>query len=128
MGAFIGYGDRGVWANNRERDAFLDWFASHRCSLHDARWEYCKSPAQRYTGRCLNLEDLIETGQRLGLTREEYLDAEREYWPHLAQLLSIIEAITTGDWKLEVDNPETMKWRREEEPELDVYVRLGLLD
>ena len=43
MGAFIGYGHTGVWANNRERDAFLDWFAANRCEPNDARWEYCKS-------------------------------------------------------------------------------------
>jgi hypothetical protein len=41
MGAFIGYGDIGVWASNSERDAFLDWFAKNRCAFGDARWEYC---------------------------------------------------------------------------------------
>ncbi len=78
MGAFTGYGDVGVWANNGERDSFLDWFAKHRCTPGDARWEYCKSGAQRWTGRCIDLGDLIPSGHPLGLTEEEYDRAASE--------------------------------------------------
>ena len=96
MGAFLGYGDVGVWATNRERDALLDWFADNRCSRHDARWEYCKSEAQRWMGRCIDLDELIPYGEPLRLTDEEYTKASTDYWPHLAQLLRILDAISQG--------------------------------
>ncbi len=113
MGAFIGYGHIGVWASNRERDAFLDWFAEHRCAPRDSRWEYCKSGAQRWTGRCIELEDLIPVGQPLGLTGEEYSRAAVEFWPHIAQLLGIIESITRGEWQIRVNSRAAINWRRD---------------
>lgn len=112
MGAFIGYGDVGVWANNRERDAFLDWFAENRCSPGDSRWEYCKSDAQRWTGRCIDLDELLPRGQLLGLTLDEYSQAALTYWPHVAQLLGIIGTISRGDWQIRVDSRAAVDWRR----------------
>lgn len=112
MGAFIGYGEVGVWASNGERDAFLDWFAEHRCLPGDSRWEYCKSGAQRWTGRCIDLEDLMPAGQPLGLTEEEYSRAAAEFWPHVAQLLGIIETITRGEWQIRVNSRASIDWRR----------------
>jgi hypothetical protein len=111
MGAFIGYGDIGVWASNGERDAFLDWFAENRCSHGDSRWEYCKSDAQRWSGRCIDLEDLIPTGEQLGFTEAEYSRAAVEFWPHVAQLLNIVEAITRGEWLIRVDSRVSIDWR-----------------
>ena len=72
MGAFIGYGEIGVWVSNRERDAFLDWFAAHRCAPHDARWDYCRSEAQRWSGCCLELGDLIPRGEVFVVSDTEY--------------------------------------------------------
>jgi hypothetical protein len=112
MGAFIGYGDVGVWANNRERDAFLDWFADNRCAPGDSRWQYCKSEAQRWTGRCIDLENLIPKGEQLGLTGEEYSQAAVTFWPHVAQLLGIIDSITRGEWLICVDSNAAVNWRR----------------
>lgn len=114
MGAFIGYGDVGVWASNRERDAFLDWFADNRCSPGDSRWKYCKSEAQRWTGRCIDLEDLLPRGQFLGLIPDEHAQAAVAYWPHVAQLLGIIELITRGEWQFRVDSRAAVDWRRDE--------------
>ena len=111
MGAFIGYGDVGVWANNRERDAFLDWFAENRCVQGDARWDYCKSEAQRWTGRCIDLEDLIPQGDPLGLTDEEFARAAQQFWPNVASLLQILDALTRGEWTLRVDSPDARNWR-----------------
>jgi hypothetical protein len=113
MGAFIGYGDVGVWANNGERNAFLDWFAEHRCTPGDTRWEYCKSGAQRWTGCCIDLEDIIPPGQALGLTEAEYDRAAAEFWPHVAQLLGIIESITRGEWQIRVNSRASIDWRRD---------------
>ena len=113
MGAFIGYGDVRVWANNGERNAFLDWFAEHRCTLGDARWEYCKSGEQRWTGRCIDLEDLIPSSQPLGLTEEEYGRAVTKFWPHVARLLCIVESITRGEWQIRVDSRASIDWRRD---------------
>src|SRR5712672_1018716 len=59
MGAFLGYNDVGVWASNRERDAFLDWFAEHRCANGDARWQFCKSEGNRWMGCGVELSELI---------------------------------------------------------------------
>ena len=113
MGAFIGYGDVGVWANNGERDTFLDWFAAHRCNQGDARWEYCKSDAQRWSGRGIDLADLIPKGEILEITADEYALAAAEYWPDFARLLGIIESITRGDWHLRVDMKASNDWRRD---------------
>ena len=114
MGAFIGYGDVGVWASNGERDAFLDWFADNRCSPGDARREYCKSRAQRWSGRCIDLADLLPLGQRLELTPEESALAAERFWPHFGQLLGIIDAITRHEWHLRVDSRAAVDWRRAE--------------
>jgi hypothetical protein len=69
MGAFIGFGEIGVWANNRERDAFLDWFAEHRCCAGDSRWQYCKSDGSRWTGCGVELSVLIANGEELASRR-----------------------------------------------------------
>ena len=109
MSAFIGYGDVvGVWASNAERDAFLDWFADNRCSPGDARREYCKSGAQRWSGRCIDLADLLPLGQRLELTLGS------RFWPHVGQLLGIIDAITRDEWHLRVDSRAAVDWRSAE--------------
>jgi hypothetical protein len=112
MGAFIGYGDVGVWANNRERDAFLDWFADNRCIPGDSRWEFCKFDGNRWTGCGIDLEDLIPVGQHLELTGEEYSQAEVTFWPPVAQLLGIIDSITRGEWQIRVDSKVAVNWRR----------------
>lgn len=112
MGAFIGYGDKGVWASNRERDAFLDWFAAHRCNKHDERWEYCKSPAQRWMGRCIELDEIIPRGEVLEVSDAERIAVATEYWPHVAQLLSIIGQITRGEWGHSLRSQEAVDWRK----------------
>lgn len=111
MGAFIGYDDTGVWANNRERDAFLDWYAAYRCKPHDERWEYCKSEAQRWSGRCIQLDELIPRGELFEVSDTERTAAATEFWPHLAQLLGIISQITRGEWHHSVSSRESIDWR-----------------
>ena len=112
MSAFLWYGDVGVWASNSERDAFLDWFAEHRCTCGDARWEYCKSGAQRWMGRCIDLDELLTSGERLGVTDEEYRRAADEYGPHVAQLLRVVDKITRGEGVIRIDSHEAMSWRK----------------
>ena len=113
MGAFIGYGEVGVWASNAERNAFLDWFADNRCALGDARWNYCRSEAQRWTGRCIELAELIPTGELLNVTGDEYSKAAVTFWPHVAQLLGIIHSITRGEWPVRIDSRAAIDWRRD---------------
>lgn len=114
MGAFIGYGDVGVWASNAERDTFLDWFAVHRCIEGDERWEYCKSDSQRWTGRCIDLEDcLIPRGVVLEISSDEYNEAASQFWPDFARLLGIIETITRGEWQIHVGSKAANRWRRD---------------
>ena len=115
MGAFIGNGQVGVWASNRERDAFLDWFADHRCGAGDSRSEFCRSEANRWTGCGINLRELIPDHEIFSITSEEYDDAAAAYWPHVAQLLGIIESISRGEWKIRVDNKAAVDWRRPEQ-------------
>ena len=98
MGAFIGYDQVGVWTNNSGRDAFLDWFAAHRCQPHDERWEYCMSEGNRWPGCCIQLEDLVPRGEVLTVTEAEIAEAAVSFWPHVAQLLSIISQVTRGEW------------------------------
>ena len=112
MGAFIGYGNVGVWASDRERDAFLDWFADNRCAPGDARWEYCKSEGNRKTACGINLGDLLPEGTLLTLTAEEYEQAAIAFWPHVTQLLGIIETITRGEWLIRIDSRAAVNWRR----------------
>ena len=111
MGAFIGYEDTGVWASNRERDAFLDWFAAHRCQPGDERWVYCKSEAQRWTGRCIELGELIPRGEVLDISDAERIDAITELGPHTARLLGILSEITYGKWHHSVGSKEAVDWR-----------------
>lgn len=110
MGVFIGYGDVGVWASNRERDAFLDWFADNRYALDDPRRHYCQSEAQQWMGYCIDLEDLIPRGEHLGLTGEEYSAAAVNFRPDVAQLLGIIDSITRGEWLIRIDMEASCKW------------------
>lgn len=112
MTAFIGVGDVGVWTSNRERDAFLDWFAEHRCSPGDPRWERCTSDAHRWPGCGIELSDLLPAGHHLALTGDEYLRAAENYWPAVAQLLGIIDSITQGEWQLLGDSNAAQQWRR----------------
>ena len=114
MGAFIGYGDTGVWANNRERDAFLDWFAAHRCTPHDERWEYCKSEAQRWTGCCIDLDELIPRGQLFEVSDTERSAAMVEFGPDVALLLTIISQITKGHWHHSVSSKDAVDWRNDQ--------------
>jgi hypothetical protein len=111
MGAFIGYGDTGVWASNGERDAFLDWFAENRCVFGDSRWEYCKSDEQRWSGRCIDLADLLPSGTPLALTADEISDVARRFSSQMVRLLSIIDAITRGEWSHQVDSKAAVGWR-----------------
>jgi hypothetical protein len=111
MGAFIGYDDIGVWASNRERDAFLDWFAAHCCIAGDAKWEYCKSEAHRWTGCRIELSDLIPRGALFVVSPEEKATAATEFCPEVAELLSVIASITRGEWKHLVDSKEANQWR-----------------
>jgi hypothetical protein len=113
MPAFIGFGDVGVWANNGERNAFLDWFADHRCSPEDSRSQYCKSDENRWPGCGIELRELFRQGEQLALTDDEYLRAAENYWPALAQLLSIIDVITRGEWQIRGDSDAAVQWRRE---------------
>jgi hypothetical protein len=110
MGAFIG--DVGVWASNRESDAFLDWFAENRCAPGDPRWEYCRSEGNRWTGCCIELENIIPVGEVFVLSDDEYDAAAGIYGPHIAQLLGIIESITRGEWQIRCDNKAATRWRR----------------
>jgi hypothetical protein len=112
MGGFIGYGERGVWASNGERNTFLDWFAEHRCAPGDPHWEYCKSGAQRWSGACVELANLIPEGTVFEVSSEEYDRAAIEKWPDFARLLGIIESITRGEWSLEANDRASNRWRR----------------
>ena len=121
MGAFIGYGDVGVWASNRERDAFQDWFADNRCAPNDARYEFCRSEGIRWTGCCINLEALIPRSEPFAISDDEYEQAKTIYWPHVAHLLGIIESIARGEWNIKVDSKEAIDWRRPDQaPELSI--------
>jgi len=110
MGAFIGVGDVGIWASNGERNAFLDWFARFRCSPGDARWQWCKSEAQRWTGRCLDLSEFLGNDEDFHVTDAE-LSFVAQTDPTLAQLLKHIEEIRRGEWKHRGDSKEAVWWR-----------------
>jgi hypothetical protein len=112
MGAFIGYGEIGVWASNSERNAFLDWFAANRCPPGDPRRDFCEGEGNRWSGCCIDLSELLPEGEPLQLTEEEYSQAKDAYWPNLAQLLSIIDSITRREWRIEIDSKAAISWRR----------------
>src|SRR5262245_31017799 len=90
MGAFIGDADMGIWVSNGERDAFLDWFAEHRCRQGDTRWGYCMDGAQRWMGRCIDLDELLQPGEILALTDNEYRQSAVEFGPDFTKMLRII--------------------------------------
>jgi hypothetical protein len=111
MGACIGYGKIGVWTTNGGRDAFLDWYAAHRCQPHDSRWEYCMSGAHRWPGCCIELDELIPHGELFTVSDDECTRVAAEFSPHVAQLLRIISRITQGDWKHLASSTEAMHWQ-----------------
>ena len=111
MGAFIGYGEFGVWASNAERNAFLDWFAANRCAPNDVRYVFCKSEGNRWTGCCLELEKLVARGDVLRLTEAERADATITHSHHVAQLLGIVDSMTRGEWRVRVDSKAALDWR-----------------
>ncbi|HEV2293702.1 MAG TPA: hypothetical protein VGR35_07590 [Tepidisphaeraceae bacterium] len=100
-----------MWASNRERDAFLDWFADHRCAPGDERWEFCKSEGNRWPGSGINLSELIPRGERFEVTAAEQAAAGKTYWPEVAQLLGIVSQISCGEWKHLVSSKEAVHWR-----------------
>jgi hypothetical protein len=110
MGAFIGYDNRGVWANNRERDAFLDWFGDHRCKNGDVTWEFCKSDANRWTGCGIELAELLGD-HTFTVTDAECESAVQAYWPAVGQLLRIVADISSGRWQHSVSSTEAVNWR-----------------
>src|SRR5688572_15833578 len=111
MGAFLGYGDVGVWAGNAERDTFLDWFAEHRCASGDARWRFCKSDANRWPGCCIDLSVIIPREDVFKVTPEERAAATAQFGPDFAALLDIIGAITRGAWTHSVSSREALQLR-----------------
>jgi hypothetical protein len=113
MGAFLGYDDVGVWASNGERDTFLDWFAEHRCTPGDARWEFCKSEGNRWPGCCIDLNEIIPRGEVLSISPAVRSAAAAEHWPDFAVLLDIISAVTRGEWTHLVSSKEAVDWRPE---------------
>lgn len=112
MGAFLGYGDVGVWASNAERDAFLDWFAEHRCSPGDPRRELCKAEGHRWPGCSIELSEIIPRGEVFELTPAERTAAAARYGPDFPVLLDVIAAMTRGDWTHLVSSKEANDWRR----------------
>jgi hypothetical protein len=112
MGAFIGDGEIGIWVSNSERDTFLDWFAEHRCRRGDTRWEYCMDAAQRWMGCGLALYELLQTGEFLALTDNEYKQSAVEFGPDFAKMLRIIDAISRGEWHTRVDSMTAKSWRK----------------
>jgi len=111
MGAFLGYNDVGVWASNSERDAFLDWFAAHRCADRDARWQFCMSEGNRWTGCCIELGELIARGEPFEVTEAERRAAAIAFWPVVSELLGVICMITRGEWQWLVSSTEAVRWR-----------------
>ena len=111
MGAFIGIGESGVWTSNRERDAFLDWFAEFRCQAGDERWHWCKSEAQRWTGRCLDLSEFLQADQTLRISDAEDSIVRERYGQNVARLLKNIEKIRQGQWSATIDSKEATDWR-----------------
>jgi hypothetical protein len=111
MGAFLGYDLVGVWASNRERNAFLDWFAAHRCSVGDAAWNFCKSEGNRWTGCCIQLDELIPRGKLFEVSAAEQAEAATEFWLEVGMLLKIVSQITHGEWTHSVSSKEAVDWR-----------------
>ncbi len=112
MGAFIGYGEVGVWLADGERDAFLDWYASNRCQRNDSRWIFCMSPGNRWTGCCIELNALIPHGEILEVTDADDAAATAALWPNARGMLLIISQITRGSWSHLVSSREAIEWRK----------------
>ncbi len=109
MGAFIGKSDVGVWASNGQRNELLDWIAENRCSRGDERWQWCKNAAQRWSGRGLDLSELMEAGEGFHVSDSELLAAADKYSPSLAKLLKRVEQISRGEWLHTVDSAEALR-------------------
>ena len=114
MGAFIGLGTIGVWASNRERDALLDWFAEHRCSPGDARWEWCKSGGQRYPGNCIDLSELLQANEVFHVTDKEAEAAALIYGVNFGLLLGLVAQVHRGEWLHKVDSSESVRWHTDQ--------------
>ena len=110
MGAFIGTGDVGIWASNGERNDFLDWFAENRCSPDDTRWQWCKSEAQRWNGRCLDLSEFLPPDEVFHVSEAELREA-RKYGPQMLELLKRVQETASGEWLYTENTNESVTWR-----------------
>ena len=45
------------------------------------------------------------------MTDDEYTQAAVEFWPEVAKLLRIIDAITRREWAIRIDSVEAKSWR-----------------
>lgn len=60
----------------------------------------------------MDLENLIGPNESFAITSIEYDLASKEYWPHISQLLGIVEAIVRGEWNIGVGSKDARYWRR----------------
>ncbi|MCE9635578.1 MAG: hypothetical protein K8T90_07730 [Planctomycetes bacterium] len=111
MGSLIHRGETGVWVSNGHRNDFLDWFAAHRCQPNDERWQYCKSEGHRWTGFCLDLDDLLRSAEVLELTADELARAKQEHGFEGPQLLAVISKVTKGEWPYRNGDLDAQYWR-----------------
>lgn len=109
MGAFIHRGEYGFWTSNAGRDSFLDWFAERRCGPDDPRRVRCLDGSLRWMGCCPDLAELLPVPTALEATPHEMEEA-RARDPHLAQVLKMVDLVTTGAWKHGADSDEATWW------------------
>lgn len=109
MGAFLHRGEYGFWASNGARNSFLDWFAETRCAPDDPRRVRCLDGSLRWMGCCPDLAELLPVGTALEVTPDEMEEA-RARDPHLAQVLKMVDLVTSGAWKHGADSDEAVWW------------------
>ena len=116
MGAFIkrrSKGDRiGIWVSNGDRNAFLDWFAEHRCQPDDAEWNFCMCPGNRWSGCGLDLDELLPDQQTLEFTEEELRNSLTHSRSRFARMLHIFAQISKGEWKYSLGSEEAVTWEQ----------------
>lgn len=105
---FIGKGDTGIWVSDRERDAFLTWFAENRAGSDDGNCSHVPFSQSQHR---FCLDCFVPHGQVLRISKPELEAAVKDYWPNFVLLLHIVSNITKGEWLHGIKSREALAWR-----------------
>lgn len=103
-------GQHGIRVTDRERNAFVEWYANHRCRRGSPRWDFAQSTRFR-TLHGVDLEEFLNVDLSFEITTSERTALTAGGHEALIALLEIIDQIIKGVWPHVVGSHEAHAWR-----------------